>query len=287
MNNPLLNSFNNHQKHNANLYQKLNRLKELQQLRQAGKLNEIEKYIDRDSLKQCIIAPIKITKPNQTELANDYNRELSTHRRTLENHWKARNNLPYKTIINSEKYRVPLEGAKKEDLIIHRVTDADKLGLLEEFQELKKTMVNQDDSIKIIYDSTHEAEHKQKFEYHNLTKYAKFDVSSFSKLKKDRIKYYQKEQKQLELDKQKVEDLIEAAICNGALTADEIKELEQVVKTEEITLDEDSDNVSQISQTDMSDKIIVRSKGKQITQDTITTVPDDIKNKYKSRQKKL
>lgn len=297
MNNALLNSFNSQQKHNPALYHKLNRLKELQQLRKTGRLNDIDKYIDNDSLKQSIIAPIKIVKPSQIELAKEYDHEISNHRNNLEAYWRARNNQPYKTIITNDKYRVPLEGAKIEDLIVHRVTDADKLGLLEEFAALKRTIVNQDDSIKIIYDSTHEAEHKQKFEYHNLTKYAKFDVSSFGKLKKDRIKYYQKEQKQLEMDKKKVEDFIESAICNGALTAEELRELEQVVTNDEFDI-----NIDQNAETDdMSDRIIVRTKGKQVSNDSPTThnssyepiknqsceVSQDVKNKYKSRQKKL
>lgn len=234
-------------RHN-NIYQQMNKLKSLQQIKQMEKYNDLEKFVDKDALRESVIKPIKVVKPVPGKIINDYTiikQHFEPNNPLLHQYWNSRTNQAYKNILNKENYaKIPLKGAKKEDLIVHRVTDADKIGLMDEFEELNKILEKHDDELKVIYSSSKEAEYKAQFIHHNASKFRiKYDPSDFKKLKKDRIKYYQKEQKNLERNMKKVEDLIEAAILSGSFSEKEIKELESSDKSETTLLAELQDEL--------------------------------------------
>ncbi|AYV84433.1 MAG: hypothetical protein Hyperionvirus25_19 [Hyperionvirus sp.] len=209
-----------------NVYQQMNKLRGLQEIRRLEKYSDLEKYVDKDRLRESVIKPIKIEKADAGALANDYVVRKKDLDASLVGYWKNRTNQPYKNILINENYNRTFKA--KEDLIIHRVTDADHDGLMDEFRELLGILERHDDELTVIYSTSKEAEHLSKFKQNHVYKFRiKFDPSDFNKLKKDRIKYYKNEQKKLEFDRKKTDDLIEAAIQSDIITEGEIKELDE------------------------------------------------------------
>jgi hypothetical protein len=249
------------------LNQQMEKLKNLQQIKKNEKYNEIEKFVDKDGLRESVINPIKISKPPIDKLKNDYQIVEKTHAPQIFEFWKSRTNQPYKNILKNENYqKIPLVGAKKEDLIIHKVTAADKIGLLaDELHEITEFIKTHDDELKNTYSISEETKYKEKFMYNNAYKFrAKFDPSDFSKLKKDRIHHFQKEQKKSEHNKKKVDDLIEAILINGSLTENEIKELETNDDTKNEDIEDIKKELKQELGKDYDENLIVELLEKKI-----------------------
>ena len=159
-----------------NMHQQMNKLRSLQQIKQLEKYNDLDKFVDKDGLKESVIKPIRVLKPAPGKIINDYTIikcNFDPDNRFLEKeYWSSRTNQPYKSILKNENYtKIPLKGAKKEDLIVHKVTDADKIGLMDEFQELVKILEKHNKELKVIYSTSKEAQYKAKFIYHNAAKY--------------------------------------------------------------------------------------------------------------------
>ncbi len=112
----------------------------------------------------------------------------------------------------------------------------------------------------MIYSTSHELEHKKKFEYNNKYKYRiKYDPSDHNKLKKDKISYYKREQKKMDNDREKTDAIIEDLVNKGIFDKDEL---------EDIGYDNTSSG---------SDKSISSSK---------SMTSEDKKEKYRLRQNK-
>lgn len=313
-----------------NMNEQMNKIKDLYRIKQMEKFSDLDRYVDKNNLTQSVIKPIKIVKLAPEKVKNDYSiiqqQFAPLNNKVVDEYWKNRTNQPYKGIIKTDDYKkISLHGAKKEDLIVHKVTDADKLGLVEEFNELRELLEKHDGELTIIYSSSKKAEHLSKFKYNNAAKFKiKYDPADFSKLKKDRIKQYQREQKKLEGDKRKIQDLINAAVKAGTLTEQEIKELKEESENEPDDMkeideelkkelgdvpkkidEEESDSESEKSDTDIEieeptrsskSKIIIKSKNKKTDKPDKpdkSVKPDkpdkmsELKEKYKSRQKKI
>ena len=293
-------------KRSDSIYQHMNRLKNLQEIKKFQKYSDLGKYVDNDKLRESVIKPIKIEKLDKNELNEEYNKRNNSSDNQLTNYWKSRNNQPYKNLLIYENYNKPFN--KREDLIIHKVTEADKIGLMQEFKDLKSILEKHDSDLIVIYSSSKEAEHLAKFKYNNVYQFRrKYDPSDFKKLKQDQIKYYKNEQKKIELDKKKTEDLIEAALQNNIINEKEVAELnkknnfsdlhEELKKEfgaeyEELindALDNSEFNKKKSSTvTDKSTKIKpkITIKSKPIA-DTSSRSSQDIIDKYRSRQKRL
>lgn len=314
--NALLNLPCNEDEKVKNLYQQINKLKNIQQIKQLEKYNDLDKFIDKDKLKESIITSIQIIKPNQNQIITDFTLLNQNYEPLLHKYWGNRNNVPYKNILKNEDYtKIPLNNAKKEDLIVHKVTDADKIGLLDEYNELNKILERHNTELTIIYSSSKEAEYKEKFKYYNASQSRiKYDPSDFKKLKKDKIKFYQDEQKKLETDKKKIDDLIEAALHNGSLTNEEINEINKIDNDNKDNIDDidnidnDENTIKKILNDDEleinnkddknSDMEVIelepikkdtrdRYKKNNIETKTERIVAEDIKEKYRLRQKKI
>jgi hypothetical protein len=334
-NNRLLNGFNRFQNSSRqygqygqneekirinNLYQQINRLKGLQQIKQLEKYNELDKFVDKDRVKESVITSIKIVKPSVNEINNGLALVTKEFNSTLQQYWNGRTNQPYKNILKNENYeKIPLRNAKKEDLIVHKVTDADKIGLLDEFNELIKMLEKHNNELTVIYSTSKELEHKKKFAYHNTNKFnEKYDPADFKKMKKDKVKFYQKEQKKLEADKKRVDDLIEAAMLSGSLSKEDVEELERNQAADE-NMDDLLKGLKKELGNDYDEKLVKgimtsvnkdKDKDKDKDEDdrssddsdgveTIEVKPiknnsvgahkdiKDIKDKYRSRQKRL
>lgn len=244
-NNPhFVNMMNNQQVQMMSIYNHMAKYKQAQEMKKMQKVNDVSNVFDQALIYESVIRPIKVVKENSTEFQNKY-KELECNWKTeKEKAWSQRTNQPYKNILKDENYNkfIGKQNINKDELIVHKVTDADKIGLLEEFQDLLGILEKHNSDLKIIYSANKELEHKQKFEYVHRDKYKiKYDPKDYEELKKDQLDYYKKEQYKLEKDKKTVDDIIESLLNKGILNEADIKNIEN----DEKTLEND-DNISDL-----------------------------------------
>jgi hypothetical protein len=299
-----VNIFNKNNSQNANqMGQMMTNYKKIQQSKLLAKINELDKnrdmlHLDKDELRNAIIRPIKIEKADKQDIIIKY-RDLQNNissKRELEELWKKRTNQTYKNIIKDEKYQKK-EYKKKEDLIIHKVTNADKFGVDTELKDFQGKIETQNGELKIQYSSSKEVEHKKKFEYNNKYKYTvKFDPKAHEELKDNNVEYFKKEQEKNEKDKKKVDDIIQNLLNSDILTEDEKKNTSLV--------NDKSDELNEEIKKEQENKPIkITIKSKKIndntqenTQENNNTntninieveINEDLRNKYLNRKKKI
>jgi hypothetical protein len=185
-------------------------------MKKIQKFNKIDQTYDKDNLKQLIIKPIKIEKPNQNIASIANVREVES-KKELDDCIKKRTNQPYKGIIKNFNYNK--EFKKQDDLIVHKVTDKDKLGFKEEVDKYNIEIKTQNSEIKDAYSKDKKNEHKKHFEYQHKYKYRnKLDTATEPDLRVDRIEFYKKEQQKLEDSKKKIDDILGNLIDSGVLS---------------------------------------------------------------------
>jgi hypothetical protein len=248
-NNNLLNNremFNNLNSYQlAQLQQNINNSRTSQQSKLLMKINELEKnkdklHLSNDELRNVIIRPIKLEKANKQEIYKDLEK-ITLSKTKLEELWKKRTNNGYKHIIKDEKYQNK-KYEKKEDLIIHKVTDADKLGIDNDYNTYANNIENQNGELKVIYSTSKELEHKKKFEYNNKYKYStKYNPNQHENLKDDNIEYFKKEQEKSEKDKKTIDNVIENLINVEVLTDNEKNELDCISNNKDYNKDNNKD----------------------------------------------
>jgi hypothetical protein len=250
----------------AQMYQLMNNYKKMQQSNLLAKINELEKNrdrlnLDKDELRNAIIRPIKIEKADKQEVIIKY-RDLENNvssKRELDELWKKRTNQAYKNIIKDEKYQKK-DYKKKEDLIVHKVTDADKLGVDNELKDFQGKIEVQNGELKIQYSASKETEHKKKFEYNNKYKYAaKYDPKAHDDLKDDNVEYFKKEQEKNEKDKKKVDDIIQSLLNSNILSEEEKKDL--------ALLQDKSEELNEEIKKDIKEKSKEKTKNKEVKQE--------------------
>jgi hypothetical protein len=185
-------------------------------LKKIQNFNKIDQSYDKDSLKQMIIKPEKIEKPN-LNIENLIKNRASDGKKELEECIKKRTNLPYKGIIKNFNYDRKFE--KKEDLIVHKVTDEDKLNFDNDVEKYNTKIDAQNKEINATYSTDKKNDHKKEFEYQHKYKYrAKLDNNVESDLRTDRIEFYKKEQEKMEDSKKKIDDILMNLIESGILS---------------------------------------------------------------------
>jgi hypothetical protein len=299
-NNPLLQLNNQkNKKIDSSLLKHIENLKKAQELKTLQKVNEIERIFDKNTIIKSVIKPLEITKPNKGEIISEYKKQEQNYSNNLRELWKKRTNQPYKNILKNENYNKDFK--KKEDLIVHKVTDQDKNKdkLDTDYKSKEKDLEKHNNELKSIYTLSKEIEHKQKFKYENKSKFkVKYDPKDYDELKKDQIEFYKKEQKKLDKDKKKVDDIIEYSISSGLLSPDEINKLEEesnktilVDKSIDDLLLNDGDIIIEDKVEDkeepdnLKNKYLNRKKNSENT-GSETNINTDLKEKYKARQKK-
>jgi len=257
-----------------NMYQTMNNLKKMEQSKILSKINELERnrdrlQLDKDELRNAIIKPLKIEKTDKNdrqEIIIKY-RDLENNfsNKELENLWGKRTNQGYKHIIKDEKYQKK-DYKKKEDLIVHKVTDLDKLGVNSELKNFESTIETQNGELKIQYSQSKELEHKKKFEYNNKYKYAiKYNPKAHEELKDDNVEYFKQEQEKIEKDKKKIDDIIQNLMETNILTEEEKKDLE----------DFDSENKNTQKENIKTEKSVKFSKVLDIKEDVYNSDSDN------------
>ena len=297
-----VNIFNKNNPQNANqMGQMMTNYKKMQQSKLLAKINELDKnrdmlHLDKDELRNAIIRPIKIEKADKQDIIIKY-RDLQNNissKKELEDLWKKRTNQTYKNIIKDEKYQKK-EYKKKEDLIIHKVTNADKFGVDTELKDFQGKIEVQNGELKIQYSSSKEVEHKKKFEYNNKYKYTvKFDPKAHEELKDNNVEYFKKEQEKNEKDKKKVDDIIQNLLNSDSLSEEEKKDI-SLVDNKSDELKEDKKEHKQIKITIKSKKINENNENNENNNNNTeeknnnnskVEINEDLRNKYLNRKKK-
>jgi hypothetical protein len=242
--NNLIRRFNNHQQNpigyfsnqlfaqsnsilNANIrdpnfYKKM-MIEREEQMRKIKRVSDLG--MNQNDITDCVICPIKVAKSSADEIQKYVDEmEIMYVPEYIENNWwKNRTNAPYKKILEEKYWNKSF--LKEDDLIVHRYTEADKLGLLEEYEKLVEILEDHDKELKkVIYSSSKEAEYKKEFDYVNKYKFRiKFNPKNFDDMKE----YYKKEQKKLEINQRRLDEII-AKIDDGDddITDADIKRLE-------------------------------------------------------------
>lgn len=249
---------------------------------------------------------------NQYDAIDDqFQQNLENQKKVLQ---KERTNLPYKNIIKNIKdgdnhyekhYKKfvdnPLIGEAdktqiekaEQDLLVHKVTNADKEGVEEEFEEFEKNLETHNNELKVIYSSSKEAEHKKQFEYNHKSKYRiKYDPESHDDMKKDKINILKKEQKRMEKGKQTVDDVMQFLADNELLGEIDINNIlnENDSGSSDKSLDKSSniDDSKQDTNPQETKNVVKPSEVKQIVKPVVKQVikPQEVKQVIKPQEVK-
>lgn len=238
-NNYLLNQYQNMQNNNQyqnnillqnnphyqNNIQQAKYVQQMQQIRKAQLMQQMQDKVKEYT--KNLLEPTQVKEDN-TQVKQNFIKLSKEHETT---NYKI-DNTPYKQIISDPKYGG--EDYKKkhnkdtfdEDVCVHKVTNKDKEGVDEEFDELEKKIKKHDKKLKKIYSTEKKEEHKKKFEYRKsyIYKVGNDETNSID-LKKDRLKFFEKQQKEWEKDQIKTKNIIEECREIGILNDDQINDV--------------------------------------------------------------
>jgi len=226
-NNSLLAQNPNNQINNKMFQQQLHMVK-MQQIQRAEKVNNL-KLSDKE-ISNYVICPIKVEKISSNEFNNELSQKENEYideknNKKLKEFWDGRTNMPYKNILKNEDYSKDFKS--KKDLIVHKVTNEDKLGIIDKFKEHKKVIDEQDDQLKITYSKDEKLKHKKDFQYKNVYKYRlKHNPKDYNELKD----IYKKEQESVDKEEKKIDNLINTLLEGDLLSDIEKKEAESELK---------------------------------------------------------
>lgn len=293
------------------MQQQSSKLKQLQGLKQAQRYNDIDKYYGKDKITESVIKPMKMERGMDPKIKNDLveleqNYILQEFKQgknevvikvpvVWTQLWKNRTNIPYKNVLKNQDYNRLIK--TESDLLVHKVTPADKLGIDKDLDKLKKNIETHDNELKTIYTTSKELECKKNFEYNNKYKFRIYKTSKdFNDMKQDKIEFYKQEQKNQEKEKKQVDEIRESLISNGIFKDEDVKEIDSDKNEEAITKqiedklkDTLGDDYNKTSEPKVNtDKINKNSTAKVNTDKTNkNSEVENIKDKYKNRTKKI
>ena len=188
-------------------------------MKKIKKFNNIDQMYNHDEIKNMIIKPQKIEKPNINMKTLVDNKE-NTNEKDFNESIKKRVNEPYKGIIKDFDYS-KIREKHEEDLIVHKVNQEDKnINLFtEKKNNFEQKIAEQNKNIKDTYSLDKKTEHKKEFDYQHKYKYrVKVDNDGDDDLRVDRIDFYKKEQNKIEENKKKIDDILINLIDSGILS---------------------------------------------------------------------
>jgi hypothetical protein len=195
-------------------YNKMNAAR-IEQMKKVKNIKDLGK--SQEELMEYVIQPLKIEKTKRDEIEPVYLDRKDNFEKVLNDFWKSRNNVGYKNILKNENTSGK-QFKNKEELIVHKVTNLDKIGLNKEFDKLRKLLKRQNKELKNIYTDDKEANFKKDFEYVNKYQHRlKYDPKSFDELKE----YYNKEQMKIAREDKKLGDLIDTLLESDVLEEDD------------------------------------------------------------------
>jgi hypothetical protein len=197
--------------------------RDLYNLKKIQRFNNIDqKYSNNSNNNMQDLKPQKIDKVNVdlNKLVQD-RKHYNQHE--LDESIKKRTNLPYKGIIKNFDFN-KIRANHKEDLIVHKVTEADKKTFNEDINKYSNTITKQQKELSEIYAENKKNDHKKNFEYQHKYKYrTKLDANGGGgdgegDVRIDRIEYYKKEQLKVEESKKKMDDILMNLINKNAIS---------------------------------------------------------------------
>jgi hypothetical protein len=225
----------------------------LEQRKRVKTINDLG--MTRDQILNYVIDPIKVVKQSKEELQSAFNDKASTYidpkdlmqiTRTdqsklpkwLKEIYAGRKNTPYKSILKSanilkqEQYNKDFNN--EEDLLIHKVTqiDKDEIRFVRELAEKLAIFEEHNGELKLIYSASKEAQHKKDFEYVQKYKHRSgYNPEDYTDLKK----YYKKEQKRIDRENKRIDEMIEVLLMNDQVSKEDLEKLQS-------TIEDDIDN---------------------------------------------
>jgi len=196
----------------------------LQKEEQMRKIKNVSDLgMSKEQIIEYVIAPIKIEKSDMHEinkLCDDENNKY-TEDYIKKNWWAQRTNAPYKNILKDENWKKEIKSGK--DLIVHKVTDLDKVGLQEDYIKLQKLLETHNGELKVIFSASKESEYKKSFKFVQKYKYRmKYDPKDYNDLKN----YYKKEQKRYDKDQKRYDEIIGRIMDDDKIDDKELKQIE-------------------------------------------------------------
>ena len=275
--------------YDQNFYQKMMTQKE-EQKRKIKNVSDLG--MTQEQLTEIIIAPIKIAKNNASEIAKVYNENCVQYSKTFveQQLWRNRTNAPYKGILKNIDTQKQIKHSN--DLIVHRVTNNDKIGLLKEYSELQDVIKNHNGELRVIFSASTESEHLKKFNYVQRFKdQDKYNPKDYNDLKN----FYNQEQKRHDREQKRIDDII-SRITEGNIDEQECKRLETEIlslkdksptKIENAIINR-SKNDEQVNNNKSVSKIrIIRSKIDEQNESTNTNESINTNEIQKSNERKI
>lgn len=254
----------------------MQKLRRIQEIKKAEKQNAMKQLNDKSKLSEIIIKPVQLEKNNEDVMPEfaDKEKNMEAERDNkkgtfLDKAWKKRTNKAYKNVLKNvlkeDDYTVG-KYKKKDDLIVHRITDADKdyEELEEELKEMEDSIEKHNDELKSIYSLSEKAKHKKVFEYNKVFKSRiKEEPSSHRKMKDDKLSELKNEQKRREKGRKKYDTIVENLINKNIIPEEELKEIMDEQKEENDMMKQLGAEVDDLPLPDDSDDDKPKSKPKR------------------------
>lgn len=185
-------------------------------------LQEFQQKTSAKNIYDLVICPIDVTKPKKEEFDNEYKKKEDEYTSSnIQELWKQRTNQPYKNILKDENYNKQINN--QQDLIVYKVSQKDRNEemLEKEYNKLKSIIETHNNDLKILYSASEITKLKQEFEFVNKHKHKiAYDPKDFSALKE----YYEKEQKKIDNETKRLDNLINMIVNDEEEDIDEIKD---------------------------------------------------------------
>ena len=214
-NNPLYSS----NIYDQNFYQQMMLQKE-EQLRKIKSISDLN--LSKEQITEYVIAPIRVEKNDVNELKKicDEEDQRLTKEFIESNWWSQRTNAPYKNILKDQDWRKTFK--IEDDLIVHKYSDLDKVGLMDEYMAILKLIEKHNGELKVVFSASNESEYKKAFKF--VQKYRgrlKYNPKDYNELKN----YYDKEQKKFGREQKRLDNII-SRIVDEDMDDKELKQIE-------------------------------------------------------------
>jgi len=188
-------------------------------IKKIRKFNNIDQNYNEEDLKNLIIKPEKIEKPN-IDISKLLDEKINQTDCDLKDSIKKRTNKTYKGIIKDKDFDFNKNIKQSEDLIIYKVNNNDKnQKVFDEKMNVFKTEIDdQNVHINNVYSLDNKNTHKKEFEYQHRYKYRSKINTDDSDLRIDRIEYYKNEQNKIDNSKKKIDNILLNLIDSGILS---------------------------------------------------------------------
>lgn len=201
MNNLLLNS-------GGKLNEYSQKIRDIQKVRECEKINKNEST-KTSLLTNLIIKPVSVSECERSFSNEEYERKKKEYEINREKYWLNRSNAPYKGITDATT-NIKTES----ELVIHRVSNLDKLNVEERYDELKRGIEQHNNELKEKYAFSKEATNRKKFEYsHRYSDRKKYNPQQHKDLKESVVTS----------DMVDKEALVSQLVSNGIFSEDELK----------------------------------------------------------------